>query len=442
MPVAHKHHFRKKAIRDPLYGFIDVSDLELKIIDSEVFRRLLSIKQLSHAYVVYPTAMHSRFEHSLGTMHIADRMAQELELSIDDTKDVRLTALLHDIGHGPFSHLFESSIEKINPEQSDPHEKISQIIIGEDLELGHLLGDTKSRIINLLKTELGFDNPESLPASIISSGLDADKLDYLRRDSHYVGVAYGQFDLARVLHNLSTTTNRSQVVISSGGKDALENYRLARYLMHIQVYKHHARLAADSMFRKALDIAIHEEGVIDKNLLKFSTSSKNKSFLNFYKTLDDYSIYQKIMENEKSKSSKKILSNIQKRRLLKRACDFTPDALNKNEDVATQLMKKTQEKLDGIATDIAKSLHLKPHEVIFYKSQIDMNLYKRGEILVKHRDEILDLNNASPFTIKDPDVIRYYIFGPADELTRKSIAKKAASELGLEPASISYLKQN
>ena len=442
MSVAHKHYFRKKAIRDPLYGFIDVSDLEIKVIDSEVFRRLLSIKQLSHAYVVYPTAMHSRFEHSLGTMHIADRMAQELELSIDDTKVVRVAALLHDVGHGPFSHLFESSIEKINPEQSDPHEKISQIIIDEDPELGRLLADEKSRILNLLKTEPDPDNPSSLLASIISSGLDADKLDYLRRDSHYIGVAYGQFDLARVLHSLSTTTNRSQVVVNSGGKDALENYRLARYLMHIQVYNHHARLAADNMFRKALDIAIHEEGVIDKNLLKFSTSSTNKSFLTFYKTLDDYSIYQKIIENEKSKSSKEILTSIQKRNLLKRACDFTPDALNKNEDVATQLMKKTQEELDDIATNIAESLHLKPHEVIFYKSSIDMKLYKRGEILIKRRNETRDLNNVSPITIKDLNVIRYYIFGPADKLTRKSIAKKAASELGLEPASISYLEPN
>ena len=442
MSDVHKHPFREKAIRDPLYGFIDVSDLELKVIDSEVFRRLLSIKQLSHAYVVYPTAVHSRFEHSLGAMHMADRMAQELRLSTDDTKDVRLAALLHDVGHGPFSHLFESSIEKINPEQSDPHEKISQIIIDEDPELGDLLGDAKSRIISLLKTESIFNGPESLLASIISSGLDADKLDYLRRDSYYIGVSYGQFDLARILHSLSTTTKHSMVVVNSGGKDALENYRLARYLMHIQVYEHHARLAADSMFRKALDIAIHEEEVMDKNLLKFNTSGKNESFLGFYKMLNDYSIYQKIIENEKSKRSKEILSNIQKRKLLKRACDFTPDALDNNEDVATQLMKMTQEKLDGITADIAESLNLKPHEVIFYKSQIDMKLYKRGDILVKHRDKISDLTRVSPLTIKNSNVIRYYIFGPADKLVRKSIAKKAASELGLEAASISYLEQD
>ena len=439
MPAVHKDYFRKKAIRDPLYGFVDISDLELQVIDSEVFRRLLSIKQLSHAYVVYPTAIHSRFEHSLGTMHIADQIAQVLELSHDDRENIRLAALLHDVGHGPFSHLFESSMKRVNPGQSDPHEKISQIIIGEDPELGHILGDVKNRIINLLKTEPDFGNPESLLASMISSGLDADKLDYLRRDSHHIGVAYGQFDLARILHNLSTTKNRSRVLVDSGGKDALESYRLARYLMHVQVYEHHARLAADNMFKRALDIAIHEEDVIDKDLLKFSTLSKNKYFLNFYKTLDDYSIYQKIKQNKKSKSSKEILSNIQRRKLLKRACDFTPDVLARNEDVSMELIKMTPERLDGIATDIAASLHLKPHEVIFHKSQIKIKLYRRGEILFRHKNEILDLSNTSPFIIKDPDVIRYYVFGPPDVSLRKLIAEKMAETLNLNQADISYV---
>lgn len=91
----------------------------------------------------------------------------------------------------------------------------------------------KNRVIDLLKAEPGFGNPESLLVSIISGGLDADKLDYLQRDSHHIGVAYGQFDLARILHNLSTTNNRSRVLVDRGGKDALENYRLVRYLMHI-----------------------------------------------------------------------------------------------------------------------------------------------------------------------------------------------------------------
>lgn len=114
-------HFRHKSVRDPLYGFVDLSKTETDLIDTGVFRRLHSIKQLSHAYVVYPSAIHTRFEHSLGTLHVADRMCSELELEADRREIVRMTALLHDIGHGPFSHLFEKVLERINPEIPEPH---------------------------------------------------------------------------------------------------------------------------------------------------------------------------------------------------------------------------------------------------------------------------------------------------------------------------------
>ncbi len=112
MSLSHSY-FRFKAIRDPLYGFIDLSELETKIIDSEIFRRLQFIKQLSHAYLVYPSAIHTHFEHSLGTAHISDIMSKELDLDKqDDIEKNRLSGLLHDIGHGPFSHLFENVIKK------------------------------------------------------------------------------------------------------------------------------------------------------------------------------------------------------------------------------------------------------------------------------------------------------------------------------------------
>ena len=104
--------FNHKSFRDPLYGFIGLSEKEVKLIDTEVFRRLHRIKQLSHAYLVYPSALHTRFEHSLGAMHIAGRMCDGLDL---ESETVRQAALLHDIGHGPFSHLFESVLDKVNP---------------------------------------------------------------------------------------------------------------------------------------------------------------------------------------------------------------------------------------------------------------------------------------------------------------------------------------
>ena len=111
----HRNYFRHKSIRDPLYGFVNLSEKETRLLDTSVFRRLHSIKQLSHAYVVYPSAIHTRLEHSLGCLYVANKMCHELEIKGEDQENVRMAALLHDVGHGPFSHLFESVIKKSTP---------------------------------------------------------------------------------------------------------------------------------------------------------------------------------------------------------------------------------------------------------------------------------------------------------------------------------------
>ena len=149
-------YFRSKAIRDPLYGFIDLSELETKVIDTEIFRRLQFIKQLSHAYVVYPSSIHTRFEHSLGTLYVSNIMANELGFTKqDDVERIRLSCLLHDIGHGPFSHLFESIIEKINPTIPEPHEKISKIMIRLYAQLNHKNFSERFRSILIATTGNG-----------------------------------------------------------------------------------------------------------------------------------------------------------------------------------------------------------------------------------------------------------------------------------------------
>lgn len=330
-------YFRYKSFRDPLYGFVSLSELETDIIDTEIFRRIQFIKQLSHAYVAYPSAIHTRFEHSLGTVHVSNIMADELGFTKqDDIERIRLSCLLHDVGHGPFSHLFETTIEKINPAIPEPHEEISKIMIKEDSELDGILGSKKDEIIELLERKPdAYKEPErSLQSDIVSGGIDADKLDYLRRDSYHIGATYGQFDFSRIVYTLTTTPKGSQICIGNKGKDALENYRLARYLMHAQVYAHHARLSADQMFLKALDIAIYDEKIFDEDLLKFNPEKDNPEFLKFYTSLDDCSIYSKIIGDENAKTSKEILTHIKKRRLLKRACEFTPKDLEGAADVA------------------------------------------------------------------------------------------------------------
>jgi HD superfamily phosphohydrolase len=424
-----------------LYGFIDLSELETKLIDTAIFQRLRFIKQLSHAYLVYPTAIHTRFEHSLGATHLADKMSMELGLEPQKRDTIRIAALLHDVGHGPFSHLFEHIIKKINPQHEEPHEIISKIIINEDHEIDSIIKDQKKSVIELLgdKSTVKHNHELSLMSDIVSSGLDADKLDYLRRDSYHIGVAYGQFDLDRILHTIrSTPPKHTKICIDIKGKDALENYRLGRYLMHAQVYEHHTRLAADQMFLKALDIAIHEEGVIDPKLLKINPTGDNKEFLNFYLGLDDNSIYEMILASPKSKLAKEILLNIKKRKLLKRACDFTPKKLENHAEAGGELMKMKAEDFEKIGNDVAESIGLQKHEVIFHRSKIDIKLYKEGEILFLDKENVLDLTGSSPITAKD-SVIRYYVYGPHDVTTRKKIACAVAEKLDVPTEKISYV---
>ncbi len=443
MSTLPRNYFRDKSIRDPLYGFIDLSEKETKLIDTIAFRRLQFIKQLSHAYVVYPSAIHTRFEHSLGAMFIADKICSELDIQGEPKEIVRTAALLHDLGHGPFSHLFEPILKKYNPHLDEIHEEISKIIIKEDEEINSHISKISDQVVALLEKNHPVNwesSGNALFSDIVSGGLDADKLDYLRRDSYHIGVAYGQFDLDRILHTIRRTPHKqTRICIDIKGKDALENYRLGRYLMHAQVYEHHARLVADQMFILALDIAINEENIIDKNLLKINPKSTNKDFMDFYLPLNDYSINELIIQNEKSKISKEILQNIKKRKLLKRACDFGPKSLESYADASQALMKKKPEDLKKIADEVAKKVGIQTHEIIFHKSKIDIKLYKEGEILFVDGDKVLDLTLSSPFSAKD-SVIRFYVFGPEDKEIRKKIANEMASNLGVPEKTISYFE--
>jgi len=430
-----KNYFRYKSIRDPLYGFIDLSKKETAIIDSKAFKRLQNIKQLSHAYVVYPSAIHTRFEHSLGALHVADRICEQLDFEKERKEIVRLAMLLHDVGHGPFSHLFEHVLKKINTEKFD-HEDISCWIMKENTEISGILGNKIKSIITILKKDdksLNWESSgNSLNSDIISSGLDADKLDYLRRDSYHIGVAYGQFDLERIILTLKQTPNKTRICIDAKGKDSVENYRLGRYLMHAQVYEHHTRITADQMFLKALDLAITKENILDKKSLKISKSASHKKFLNYYLELDDRSVYDQILEKRNSESAK-ILQSIKERKLLKRACDFYLGPMT-NAEVAEKIVKMDREKT---ANDIAHDLKIDPNEIIIHLSQITIKLYDKRDILVLWKSQPTDLNDLSPISAESM-VQRFLVFGPRNDDKRKKVTKKVADLLGLHVKDLTY----
>jgi hypothetical protein len=184
-------------------------------------------------------------------MHIATRMAQQLELSDDDIRTIRYASLLHDIGHGPFSHAFEEILSSVNGPAKVSHEDITRQIINSNEQIGQLLGDQTDEVLSL------FSNA-TVSKEIISGNIDADRLDYLRRDSYYTGVSYGEFDLERILHTIHNVNDgkRSYLTVLEKGMDALESFRLTRFLMHSQVYSHHARLICESMLQRAVEMAV------------------------------------------------------------------------------------------------------------------------------------------------------------------------------------------
>ena len=437
------NEFSYKSIRDPLYGYIGLTRDETRIVDTYTFRRLHMIKQLSHAYLVYPSALHTRFEHSLGCLYMADRMCQELGADQETRKSVRLAALVHDVGHGPFSHLFENVLEHVNQGITTPHELITSSIILKG-EIGDVIEPRADVIKNLLNPQEKISenaNTATVWSDIVTSNLDADKLDYLRRDSYHAGVSYGQFDLERVLYTLrkspSKPPRQSRLCIDSKGIDALESYRLARYLMHAQVYEHHARLVADQMFLQALREAIDED-VIAKSDLTIRNGVVSDEFIDFYLGIDDNTVYDRILNSADARISKEILDNIKRRRLLKRACEFLPADFEKYTDIKKKLRRMKEEERRDMASEIATELAIPKHEVIFHKSHITIKLYEEDSIFVLRGDEVIPLQTHSPIKA-DNEKIKFYVYGPADSNVRKRLRVKVYERLGIPDDAIAKM---
>ena len=251
------------SFRDPIHGFIHADSLERALIDSRPVQRLRSIRQLGFTSLVFPGAEHTRFSHVLGAMELAGRVYDAIATCSPDLLDtraesrdrrlVRIAALLHDIGHAPFSHsaegLFEDDLD---------HEAMTQRLLGT-AELEAIFqrwgeGVEPTQVARLLK------NPETpkerLLAQIVSSELDVDKMDYLLRDSLFCGVRYGNFDLARLLDTMlpleDPETGEWGLGVAEGGVHALEALVMARYYMFTQVYFNRVGKALELHFNEWL----------------------------------------------------------------------------------------------------------------------------------------------------------------------------------------------
>lgn len=268
----------ERRVRDPIHGFIRLSSDEAEIVETAVFQRLRGIRQLAMANMVYPGALHTRFDHTLGVFHVTGLLCDVFKFPDEDKRLVRLSALLHDLGHGPFSHVSEGALELFADREklkdrlkgdnnAKIHELVTQDLLRTDAALNHLVGgNTISKIISLLSYGYG----EPILKSVVSGPLDADKQDYLLRDTYFCGVKYGIFDLQQLHRELQFTddpTQGKQLTISADGVHALEQFVLAKYYLTAQVYSHRVRLITDQMIVRAIKLGIEEDGIDDLNRL-------------------------------------------------------------------------------------------------------------------------------------------------------------------------------
>ncbi len=254
-------------ITDPVHKYIRFSQVEKQLIDSPAFQRLRRIRQLAGAHLVYPSAQHSRFEHSLGAMHIAG-LAGETLLGkgyidhADVVQDLRLAALLHDIGHGPFSHLFEEVLEyNCNTSHEELGKKI--IIQSEIADILERYGSSAHQICRLSfgQSKVNFMN------EIISGGLSADIMDYLPRDGLFTGAEYAKLDYHRLVSSLEVSKNR--LAINRSALNSLESMLISRYEMFKAVYFHKTVRSAEVMLLRSMIAADEVLGLTDTSLQKY-----------------------------------------------------------------------------------------------------------------------------------------------------------------------------
>jgi len=286
---------KKKIINDPLYGFVTIqSELAFQLIEHPFFQRLRHISQLGLAHFVYPGAKHSRFQHALGAYHLMGKSLESLknkgiEISAEESEATQLAILLHDIGHGPFSHSLE---ETLLP--GIKHESLTYLFIQK---LNKELGDGLALAMKIFRNSY----KRKFFHQLVNSQLDVDRLDYLKRDSYFTGVHEGNIGVERIIDMLNV--RHDNLVVEEKGIYSVENFITARRLMYWQIYLHKTSVSAErllvNIIRRAKYITTSGEKIICTEPLKvfleknFSLEDfqKNSAPLKAYGQLDDGDVW-------------------------------------------------------------------------------------------------------------------------------------------------------
>ncbi len=409
----------EKVFKDPIHQYIYVQDrLIWDLINTKGFQRLRRIKQLGTSYYTFHGAEHSRFSHSLGVYEITRKIIslferkQYKEWPKEERMLALVTALLHDIGHGPFSH----SIEKVFQVN---HEEWSKRIIIEDEDIRQLLIQVDGQFPQYVVDVLNKTYDTSIVIDLISSQLDADRMDYLLRDAYYTGVNYGTYDLERILRVLRPY--QGKLVVKDSGMHSVEDYLMSRYQMYWQVYFHPVTRSSEIILRKIFARAKE----LYSNQFSFSMLFEPIKHLfepgfdiQAYMVLDDPFIYTQFYFWTKEKDP--ILSDLTTRFLHRRLfqyIDFTPYEKEKLEEIKGFLQSNGIDPMYYLEVDSPSDL---PYDI--YRPG------KEGRIspiyVLNQQGETIEISKQSEIivSIMGRKKTDHKLFYPADILEEKSIA--------------------
>jgi HD superfamily phosphohydrolase len=371
-----------KSFRDPVLGYVNINyELLINIVDTFVFQRLRRIKQLSGVCMVFHSAEHSRFSHSLGVYELMNRVLNK-SFFADYTEREKLvglvSALLHDIGHGAFSHSFEKVFD------SD-HEYIGTQIILKDKELRTILDSVDSKFAEDVASVIAKKHKFPVLENLLSSQMDVDRIDYLLRDAYFAGVTYGTIDVERIFKVLKLKDN--MIVYKESGIHAIENYLISRYHMYSQIYYHPISRCFGAMLNGLLTRVadLFKEGYKFNAEVSVLTRYQEFHKLEDYLLMDDYYLFS--LMNQFMVSDDEVLKNISsdilKRRIWNRVILTKENEVELNE-IKNKIPKKFQKYYVQVA-DVTQNTY---SDVIASASPI---------LILTNNGKVVDINSYSKF---------------------------------------------
>lgn len=344
-------------IKDPLYGYVAITPLEKDIIDTRVVQRLRRLRQLAGTEFVYPGANHTRFEHSVGAMHLAGLMAENITEDETEIQALRLAGLLHDVGHGPFSHIFEEILAK----KGQNHEDITTWLV-KNSELSDIIRDGGLNPNDLSRLAIGKLEKKGrlFLNQVIRSSVDVDKLDYIVRDSFHTGAEYGNVDVFRLIY--TTEPFQRNLAVNTTALTTLESFLIARVLSFRSIYYHRVCRGIQRMLADALKLADEELGL--------SEFDKPEEYLD----MDDYTTWSRLKQ---CKASRPIIERLERRELLK--CAYTVESIVQDHPTIDLLDKASVRK--QIEEEIATKAKVDPEKVQLDSPLLPSVPYRHSSLL-------------------------------------------------------------